>query len=184
MPLAADRGAVEDSAGQWQDQGCLSLGHPRPPRGSLSPPARTWPSQESGTPQWARGINGPLLNRESESRTEGLILLLLYCLCLVFGDECFRSWEKYYMRSRWKTFLCIWEIRASMAANWHCHKNIHAFSNSLWWFLVWSVPWSDVPHGHTKAWITTAKGHHQLETWWGKTGQTCFHDHTPALNEY
>lgn len=146
MPLAADRGAVV-LLGTWQGQGCLSLGDPRAPWGSPSPPARKWPSQESGTPQWVRGTNSPLLHRESESRRKGVILFLLNSLCLVFGDECFQSWEKYYLRSRWKAFLCIWEIRASVSASWHCHTNTHAFINTLWWFLVWSVPQSDVPHG-------------------------------------
>lgn len=67
----------------------------------------------------------------------------------------------------------------------HCHKNIHAFVNTLWLFLFRSIPQSDLPHGHAKAWISTAKGHLQPEArGWGKMAQTCFHGHTSALNDH
>lgn len=128
-----------------------------PPRGPSGPghgPPRTWePLSRRG------GLMVPSLTGRVRAG-EGLILLLLNCLCLVFGDECFRSWEKYYMRSRWKTF--IWETRASVSVSWHCHKNTHAFINTLWWFLVWPVL------GQMCLMVTQKPGSAQLRSAWNK----------------
>lgn len=96
-----------------------------------------------------------------------------------------------YMRSRWKTYLCIctWEVRDTVSlcvfVSQHCCKNIHALVNTLRLFLVMSVLQSDLPHGHAKAWISIAKGHYQPEVrGWDKMGQICFHCHTSALNDH
>lgn len=53
MPLAADR---VDVAGHMAQSRLAVLGSPQPPQGSLSPPGGTWLSQNSGAPQWERGL--------------------------------------------------------------------------------------------------------------------------------
>lgn len=52
-----------------------------------------------------------------------------------------------------------------VCVSWHCHKNIHAFINTLWLFLVRSVHQPNLPHSQTKAWVSTTKGHRQPLKW-------------------
>lgn len=142
----------------WQGQGFLSLGHSGLPQGSVPPWARTWPSQNPGTPQWVRGISGSLLNRESESMRRGSSCSSSTACALFLEVSASGADKENYTRSKWKTFICTWETKASVSVSCYCHKNTHAFTNASWWFWVWSVPWSDVPHGHTKAWMSKPRG--------------------------